>query len=161
MWASRGWLGLCGFEAVEIFGRTFHCIQGPATDSGTLALLMGAVRETRDLAGVGPLVNYDKSRRPFVHTLDLSVVRDQYGKPAYYRADSRGVQRLATASAPLEEGDLECQESWDEEMEAFLESWERSPAGGGKGCGDAPKAAFAAPATWTTLSSWPSIESNR
>ena len=161
VWASRGWLGLCGFEAVEIFGRTFHCIQGPATDSGTLALLMGAVRETRDLAGVGPLVNYDKSRRPFVHTLDLSVVRDQYGKPAYYRADSRGVQRLATASAPLEEGDLECQESWDEEMEAFLESWVRSPAGGGKGCGDAPKAAFAAPAAMDDPLVVASIESNR
>ena len=46
-------------------------------------------------------------------------------------------------------------------MEAFLESWERSPAGGGKGCGDAPKAAFAAPAAMDDPLVVASIESNR
>ena len=44
LWASQGWLAVCGFTAPEIVGIDFKCIQGPATDRRALGVLMDGVR---------------------------------------------------------------------------------------------------------------------
>ena len=62
MWASPGWLAVCGFSLAEIMGADLGCIQGPATDRGAVSTLMAAVRQKRGCTIQG-LVNYDKQKR--------------------------------------------------------------------------------------------------
>ena len=62
MWASPGWLEVCGFTLPEIVGTDLRCIQGPATDRIAIASLMAHVRRKRGCTLRG-LINYDKKRR--------------------------------------------------------------------------------------------------
>jgi len=62
MWASPGWLEVCGFTLPEIVGTDLRCIQGPATDRIAIASLMDHVRRKRGCTLRG-LINYDKKRR--------------------------------------------------------------------------------------------------
>ena len=94
VWASEAWLDLCGFAACEVVGRTLSMIQGPATDMRAVGLLMACARAEREMADAIRLVNYDKSRRPFVHSLAMAIVRDASGAAEFLRATSTDVQRL-------------------------------------------------------------------
>ena len=93
VWASEAWLSLCGFGADDIVGRTLSLIQGPATDLRAVEFLMSCARASVPCDNVR-LVNYGKDKRPFVHRLQMAVVRDAHGAPEFLKATSTDVQRL-------------------------------------------------------------------
>ena len=76
LWASNGWLDVCGFSAAEILGVDLQCIQGPGTDRRAISELMAHVRAKKPCT-VKALVNYDKRKRPFRHTLTVVPVPSQ------------------------------------------------------------------------------------
>jgi PAS domain S-box-containing protein len=126
VWASPGWLSLCGFSSLaEVAGRTLSIIQGSRTDRAAVGRLMEAVRCEQSADGIS-LVNYDKQRRPFRHTLRVTPVRSRslYDVVAYC-ASSTGVCPLhygcrlppALLAEPTEE------EYWGEEMESYFMRW--------------------------------------
>ena len=69
-WASAAWLDVCGFSMAEIAGDNLRCIQGPGTDRAAIKRLMEAVRK-RDEFSIASLINYDKKKRPFRHSLTV------------------------------------------------------------------------------------------
>jgi len=77
VWASEGWLELCAFSFPEVVGRTHaELIQGPATDRAAIARLAEACLHQRPIDGL-LLVNYDRLRQPFRHTLSVRPVRSR------------------------------------------------------------------------------------
>ena len=73
LWASPLWLDVCGFTMPDIVGSDFRCIQGPATDRVAIKKLMAAVQQ-KQRSTIPGLVNYDKRKRPFMHTLTVFPV---------------------------------------------------------------------------------------
>ena len=74
MWASPSWLDVCGFSMAEIMGNNLSCIQGPGTDGVAIASLMQFVKR-RQGCTIRGLINYDKKKRPFKHTLTVYPVK--------------------------------------------------------------------------------------
>ena len=133
VWASPGWLAVCGFTATEIVGRDLSLIQGPATDKSVVATLMAAVRQSDAVENL-ELINYTKKRRPFRHHLSVTPVFTEPAQqaPTFYRATSTNLVSLTgenlLSSAGGEEEHLEegADEFWGDEMEAFGCAWESS-----------------------------------
>ena len=94
LWASEGWLELCGFHASEVVGGDLKLIQGPGTDRMAICRMMAAVKQRQPVT-VPNLVNYDKFRRPFRHTVhSVYVPPGTEGNPeGMFRATSTGVAR--------------------------------------------------------------------
>ena len=90
--ASPSWVYTCGFSLDEVVGNTLRCIQGVATDAAVVAELMRACRAGVAIHGL-QLVNYDKSKSPFMHELSVEPVIGAGGE-AFLRATSRNVRRL-------------------------------------------------------------------
>lgn len=136
MWASPGWLEVCGFTLPEIVGTDLRCIQGPATDRIAIASLMDHVRRKRGCTLRG-LINYDKKRRPFKHTLSIVPVSSSRANGAsneaaalpgaeisMFRAESTdvslscgGVFEPESAADPSEQ---DTDDVWGDDFEDFL-----------------------------------------
>jgi len=101
MWASPAWLDVCGFSLAEIVGRTLSCIQGPATDKHAIGGMMQLIKE-KEGCTIHGLVNYDKKRRPFKHTLTVFPV-----KTSSLRAKSGGYSNGAPCEDLTEPGDAD------------------------------------------------------
>jgi hypothetical protein len=121
LWASTPWLDLCRFRADEIVGGDFKCIQGPATDRGAIKLMMERVQLKQAVTLPG-LINYDKHRRPFRHTLAILPERDSDGQldeVRSFRAVSTNVCRssggvfIAEGSADMEADEMDEQDELD------------------------------------------------
>lgn len=97
MWASPHWLNVCGFTMPEIVGGTLRCIQGPATDKGAIGCLMTTV-QNKQRCSIPNLVNYDKSRRPFMHTLTIFPVA---GDVNTHRNTPMGMSGVAPSPADI------------------------------------------------------------
>ncbi len=113
VWASEGWLGVCGYSAAEVLGRDLKLVQGPGTDRQALGRLMAAVRAQVGVEGI-PLVNYDKHGQPFQHLLSVEPVFEHgpHAPPSLYRAISTQVRSLA-CGAPLGATHVACAaEAW-------------------------------------------------
>ena len=92
VWASEGWLDVCSFSFPEVVGRTHaELIQGPATDRVAIAQLSEACQQHRPIDGLH-LINYDRHRQPFRHTLSVRPVRSHtHGKVTGLLATSKDV----------------------------------------------------------------------
>ena len=80
----------------QVLGRDLKCLQGPATSKASIHQLMEGVR-----AGVPcsvELLNYDKKRRPFQHTVNLAPVRAGDGEVVLFRTTSSKVRKLGAAN---------------------------------------------------------------
>ena len=132
LWASAAWLDLCQFVPAEVLGSDLQCIQGPATSRDLVDELMHHVR-ARESCNIKGLVNYDKERRPFRHTLQVDYLPQQAcGAQAVFRATSTNVTLQTSAShAASERGsevsdhNSEPQQMWTEELEQYVELMER------------------------------------
>ena len=77
VWASPGWLVVCGYSSLaEVAGRTLSIVQGARTERAVVDRIMEAVRYEQSVEGLR-LINYDKQRRPFRHTLRVTPVRSR------------------------------------------------------------------------------------
>jgi len=139
-WASPGWLDVCGFSLAEIMGGHLGCIQGPATDRIAIGQLMDAARRKKSFK-ISGLVNYDKKRRPFRHTLTIQPISASEANlsrggghcaggedaPMYFRAESTNVALscggiFEQGTANQQPDDALCEETlvWGEEYEEFM-----------------------------------------
>ena len=92
--ASADWLHLCGFSEHEVLGRTLSLIQGPASDQSLLRTMMASIR-AGELPGQVRLINYDKQRQPFVHTVTIAAEADaSSGAATHFHAKSSAIGLL-------------------------------------------------------------------
>lgn len=100
LWASSPWLHLCGFVAAEVLGLDLQCIQGPSTSRPLINRLMHHVRARQSCTTNG-LVNYDKERNPFCHSLHVDYLPPvAWGsQQAVFRATSTHVTRPGSSRA--------------------------------------------------------------
>ena len=96
VWASEGWLDVCGYSAAETIGMTLKLIQGPGTDRKAIGRLMEAVRAQTAVEDI-PLINYDKRGQPFQHLLSVQPVFEKglHAPPTLYRATSTDTRSLS------------------------------------------------------------------
>lgn len=96
VWASEGWLDVCGYSTAETIGMTMKLIQGPGTDRKAIGRLMEAVRAQTAVEDI-PLINYDKRGQPFQHLLSVQPVFEQglHAPPTLYRATSTDTRSLS------------------------------------------------------------------
>jgi len=125
VWASPGWLVVCGFSSLaEVAGRTLSVVQGARTDRAVVDRIMEAVRYEQSVEGLR-LVNYDKQRRPFRHTLRVTPVRSRSAHAVLaYCTSSCDVCPLHWGATPPPVGaELQEQEYWGEEVESYFARW--------------------------------------
>ena len=96
VYANREWEALCGFTSHEMLGRDLRCLQGPATDKHAIEQLMASVHKQEPCV-VADLINYDKQRRPFCHTVTITPLSSPDGSVGLFRATSRSVSQLTSA----------------------------------------------------------------
>jgi PAS domain S-box-containing protein len=82
--ANRAFLGLTGYSADEVLGRSCRFLQGNATSPAAIAELRFAVAEGRSTSV--EILNYRKDGTQFWNQLHLSPIQDDDGKLAYYFA---------------------------------------------------------------------------
>ena len=70
VWLNAAWTRLCGYTREEMMDRSLKVLQGPATDQQAVQTLMHHVHEKKPCR-VPALVNYDRTGRPFRHTLNV------------------------------------------------------------------------------------------
>jgi len=99
LWASPGWLDVCGFSLPEILGTNLGCIQGPATDRTAIKKLMSAVK-SNSCCTLHGLINYDKRRRPFRHTLTVKPIAAN-GAPIADHGDEAVAESAASSDCAL------------------------------------------------------------
>jgi len=120
VWASEGWLEQCAFTAPEVIGTTLKVIQGPGTDRAIIAQLMDCVRSRQDVDRLR-LVNYDKDKNPFAHSLSVRLV--QRVGCAVFDATSTEVHALASRKRAWGESPSTDAETWGETIEEYLQGW--------------------------------------
>lgn len=124
-WASDAWMQVCGFRLCDVVGRDLKLIQGTGTDRVAIGQMMGAVQRKEPIDNL-QLVNYNKCRQPFRHTVkvepiyadvppdgeyseDLSAdpddddqrLRVQQGRPTLFRATSVDVRNIGAQRPEL------------------------------------------------------------
>jgi len=72
------WCRTCGYDAEEVLGQTCRFLHGPGTCSQTLSMLKQALQLKRGLAV--QLLNYTKTGRPFMNTLQVAPLYNQAGQ---------------------------------------------------------------------------------
>jgi len=120
LWASAGWLKLCGLSSAELTGRSLRLIQGPGTDRKALAHLMDHVRRSEPVQGV-KLINYHKSRRPFSHEISIAPFTTPSGARIFCTTSSAICQYGGPPPCSHEEEDDPM--VWGEELEEFSSDW--------------------------------------
>jgi PAS domain S-box-containing protein len=107
VWLNAAWTRLCGYTREEMMDRSLKVLQGPATDQQAVQTLMHHVHEKKPCR-VPALVNYDRSGRPFRHTLNVVPLPAPDGSSCLFRATSEVVEMLrpsqsilSTIDAPL------------------------------------------------------------
>ena len=125
--ANEAWLALCGFSAPEVLGVDLKCIQGPATSPALIGALMQHVRARQNCI-VPNLVNFNKRRQPFRHTLQVEYVA--MGDSAVFYCTSTDIGRLkstlggderfacGTPAAGKLDGEVVM---WSEELEDYID----------------------------------------
>lgn len=94
LWASHGWLSLCGFTSSDVLGRDLKLIQGPGTDKNAIIKMMASIRRCEAVSV--ELVNYDREKRPFKHTVSVSKVAGSMTEPPMLRAVSTNVVKACS-----------------------------------------------------------------
>ncbi|GMH01687.1 hypothetical protein Nepgr_003526 [Nepenthes gracilis] len=72
VFASRGFLKMCGYSKEEVIGKNGRMFQGPATNRRSVMKIREAIREARDLQI--NLLNYRKDGTPFWMLFRMSPV---------------------------------------------------------------------------------------
>ena len=79
---NEAWCRTCGYDAEEVLGQTCKFMHGPGTCTATLAMLKQALQLKRNLAV--QLLNYSKSGRPFMNTLQVAPLTNKAGQVTHY-----------------------------------------------------------------------------
>lgn len=122
-WASPDWLGVCGFALHEITGSNLKCIQGPSTDPHKIGRLMDRMARGENCVIEG-LINYDKKRRPFQHTLTVIAVGADGVDVARSGHDVAMLRAVSTDVSLSKEGIFDRSAGCTAQEELWSEEWE-------------------------------------
>jgi len=94
---NAAWTQLCGYTQEEMVGCNLSVLQGPATDMASVHRLLEQVAAQRTSST--ELVNYDRSSRPFKHTVRVTPLQVPDGAPPLFQATSEAFRPLARTPA--------------------------------------------------------------
>lgn len=97
VYANAAFTAVTGFSAGEVIGRNCRLLQGPGTDSSTVAALRGTLARKETFRG--EILNYRKDGTPFWNSLTISPLRDGEGTVTHFVS----VQRDITGQKALQE----------------------------------------------------------
>ncbi|MHA7263577.1 putative bifunctional diguanylate cyclase/phosphodiesterase [Arthrobacter sp. TMN-37] len=97
VYANAAFSTITGYAREEVIGRNCRFLQGPGSDSETLAAMRG--RLARGETFRGNLLNYRKNGSPFWNALTISPLRGEDGRITHYVS----IQRDITAQVALQE----------------------------------------------------------
>ncbi len=97
VYANAAFTAVTGFSAGEVIGRNCRLLQGPGTDSSTVAALRGTLARRQTFRG--EILNYRKDGTPFWNSLTISPLRDNEGTVTHFVS----VQRDITGQKALQE----------------------------------------------------------
>nr|AML77604.1 putative LOV domain-containing protein [Equisetum hyemale] len=72
VYASEGFLEMCGYTAAEVLGRNCRFLQGPATDRRTILRIRDAIREEKSCQVT--ILNYTKGGQPFWNLFHMAPI---------------------------------------------------------------------------------------
>ncbi|MGU3493683.1 PAS domain-containing protein [Xanthobacteraceae bacterium A53D] len=81
IYANAGFEALTGYSAAEATGRNCRFLQTPNTDPATLAQIRAALAENRPVSV--DLLNRRRDGTAFWNRLNITILRDDAGRPAY------------------------------------------------------------------------------
>eukprot|EP01031_Cornospumella_fuschlensis_P022267 gene22267-27230_t len=82
IFASQGFLDLCGYRLDEVLGRNCRFLQGPDTDPKQVAILRQGIKEGKDTAVC--LLNYRADGSTFHNQIFVAALRDAEGRIVNY-----------------------------------------------------------------------------
>ena len=99
IFANRAFLAMTGYTPEELLGRNCRFLQGPDTDSETVAQVRQAIAERREFAT--EILNYRKNGSTFWNALFVSPVYNAAGELVYYFGSQLDVSRRRDAEEAL------------------------------------------------------------
>ncbi|MEA1832461.1 hybrid sensor histidine kinase/response regulator [Methylobacterium durans] len=99
VFANRAFIAMTGYAKHELLGRNCRFLQGPETDSRTIAELRAAIAERRDFAA--EILNYRKNGSTFWNALFVSPVFNAKGELVYFFGSQLDVSRRRDAEDAL------------------------------------------------------------
>jgi PAS domain S-box-containing protein len=82
IFASKGFLDMCGYQLEEVLGRNCRFMQGPGSDSGQVAVMREGINEGTDTSVC--LLNYKKDGTQFYNQVFVAALRDASSKIINY-----------------------------------------------------------------------------
>ena len=97
VFANAAFTHMTGYTADQVVGRNCRFLQGPETDTATVAAISRAIRERAKITV--ELVNYRRDGTPFWNALHISPVMGPDGEPLYFFGSQLDVTRHRAAEA--------------------------------------------------------------
>lgn len=99
VFASEGFLRMCGYSREEVIGRNCRFLQGPDTDRGTVVEIRDAIREERPCQV--RILNYTKQGSPFWNLFHMAPIFASDGRVVHYVGVQTPIaSELASAPSP-------------------------------------------------------------
>ncbi|WP_081827745.1 histidine kinase famiy protein [Kozakia baliensis] len=99
IFANRAFLTMTGYEAHEILGQNCRFLQGPETNSETIAEIRNAIAARTEIAT--EILNYRKNGSTFWNALFISPVYDPDGNLLYFFGSQLDISRRRDAEEAL------------------------------------------------------------
>ncbi|AYD05207.1 PAS domain-containing protein [Neorhizobium sp. NCHU2750] len=99
IFCNAAFLKLSGYSDEDVIGRNCRFLQGPDTDTETVAKIRDAIAAGEDVAV--DILNYKKDGSPFWNAVFISPVRDEAGKIVYFFASQLDFTNVKSREADL------------------------------------------------------------
>lgn len=99
IFCNAAFLKLSGYSDQEVIGRNCRFLQGPDTESATVAKIRNAIASGEDVAV--DILNYKKDGSSFWNAVFISPVRDEVGKIVYFFASQLDFTNVKSREADL------------------------------------------------------------
>jgi PAS domain S-box-containing protein len=100
IFANEAFESITGYPAEDVIGRSCRVLQGPDTDSRTIALIQIALDSAQTFSG--EILNYRKSGAPFWNELTITPLKDSHGAVTHFIGITRDVTARRAAVTDLE-----------------------------------------------------------
>ena len=112
IYVNHGFEILTGYTASEVLGKNCHFLQGPDTQTHSIATIKQAIQSQRPC--VVEILNYKKGGTPFWNRLSITPVQNETGQTTHFI----GIQSDVTARRAAEEKLLSANETMQQALDA-------------------------------------------